>query len=84
MYFRAADENNISFYSSPRAYYKFATTAGKRIAASGNIQTLMKADGDRLDISGKTNCYYNLFYGCTSLTTAPELPATTLASGCYL
>jgi len=24
-----------------------------------------------------------MFYGCTSLTTAPELPATTLASNCY-
>ena len=24
-----------------------------------------------------------MFYGCPSLTTAPELPATTLASGCY-
>ena len=28
-------------------------------------------------------CYYNMFYGCTSLTTAPELPATTLAMYCY-
>ena len=28
-------------------------------------------------------CYYNMFYGCSSLTTAPELPATTLASWCY-
>ena len=24
-----------------------------------------------------------MFYGCTSLTTAPELPATTLVNGCY-
>jgi hypothetical protein len=24
-----------------------------------------------------------MFYGCTGLTTAPALPATTLASGCY-
>jgi hypothetical protein len=24
-----------------------------------------------------------MFYGCTSLTQAPELPATTLASNCY-
>ena len=28
-------------------------------------------------------CYYQMFYGCTSLTTAPELPATTLANNCY-
>lgn len=29
------------------------------------------------------SCYYGMFYGCSSLTTAPELPATTLANGCY-
>ena len=29
------------------------------------------------------SCYYNMFYGCSSLTSAPELPATTLASSCY-
>ena len=29
-------------------------------------------------------CYHYMFYNCTSLTTAPELPATTLAGdGCY-
>jgi hypothetical protein len=28
-------------------------------------------------------CYYDMFKGCTSLTTAPELPATTLSSDCY-
>ena len=28
-------------------------------------------------------CYSYMFYNCTSLTTAPELPATTLASKCY-
>jgi hypothetical protein len=24
-----------------------------------------------------------MFYNCTAITTAPELPATTLAQGCY-
>lgn len=28
-------------------------------------------------------CYSNMFYGCTSLTHAPELSATTLANSCY-
>ena len=28
-------------------------------------------------------CYCNMFDGCTSLVTSPELPATTLASYCY-
>ena len=30
-----------------------------------------------------SHCYQNMFWGCTSLTTAPELPATTLAYNCY-
>lgn len=29
------------------------------------------------------NCYLEMFAGCTSLTTAPALPATTLAAQCY-
>ncbi|MEE3416089.1 MAG: hypothetical protein VZR53_12055 [Prevotella sp.] len=30
------------------------------------------------------NCYYQMFYGCTSLLAAPSiLPATTLATACY-
>lgn len=29
------------------------------------------------------DCYYYMFYGCTSLTKAPALPATTLANFCY-
>lgn len=28
-------------------------------------------------------CYYGMFYGCASLTRAPELPATTLVEDCY-
>ena len=28
-------------------------------------------------------CYSNMFQGCSSLTSAPELPATTLAVNCY-
>ena len=28
-------------------------------------------------------CYISMFNGCTSLTSAPALPATTLASSCY-
>lgn len=30
-----------------------------------------------------TNCYYQMFDGCTVLTKTPELPATTGVSGCY-
>ena len=52
------------------------------IAASGSVMSLIDGDGE-----GKTipyaYCLYNLFEYCSSLTQAPELPATTLTEGCY-
>jgi hypothetical protein len=54
-----------------------------KIAASGNLNTLLKADGSVLDLTGRDYCYSDMFNGCSSLTTAPELPATTLAGYCY-
>ena len=57
-----------------------------KIAASGNVNSLLIEDEEKartMILSGRNFCYYGLFQGCTSLTQAPELPATTLAEGCY-
>ena len=83
VYFRAKTENDVSFYKDYSNYYKFVAIDGKKVAASGNMQTLMKADGAKLDISGKTHCYSYMFSNCISLTQAPALPAITLAEYCY-
>ena len=43
-------------------------------------------DASRLDLGDiviADRCYNRMFYGCTSLTKAPALPATTLADYCY-
>ena len=77
VYMRAKTENQTIGDSSN--YYKFKMTG--KIAASGNIQTLLKADGSRTD--APAYCYRSIFTSCSSLTTAPELPATTLARNCY-
>ena len=61
-------------------YHQFAMTG--KIAASGKIQYLLDKTGELLSVSDY--CYSYLFLGCTSLTTAPALPATTLADSCYL
>lgn len=45
-----------------------------KIEASGNIASMGQM---------QNYCYHSMFYGCTGLTTAPELPATTLANNCY-
>ena len=61
-------------------YHRFDISNSK-IAASGNIMFLMDKTGELKDLS--SNYYYNMFQGCSSLTKAPALPATTLAYGCY-
>ena len=48
---------------------------------SGNIQTLLNWENPPMDVT--SNCYIMMFRDCTNLTTAPELPTTTLAKGCY-
>ena len=56
------------------------------IAASGNVNSLLEEDEETartMNLDGKNYCYYGMFKNCTSLTQAPELPATTLADTCY-
>ena len=58
---------------------------GSNIRCDGNIETLLDhgtvADGSHPTMAA--SCYRSMFNGCTSLTTAPSLPATTLADHCY-
>lgn len=53
VYMRAKNENQ-RIGSSYSNYYKFVMSG--KIAASGNIQTLLKADGSRTDVPAY--CYY--------------------------
>lgn len=57
-----------------------------RIAASGNVNSLLEEDEETartMSLTGKSYCYGSLFRDCRSLTSAPELPAMELASKCY-
>lgn len=49
---------------------------------SGNIQTLLDWENPPTSISTE-HCYYAMFNSCSNLTSAPKLPATTLAYYCY-
>ena len=69
---------NTKFYTSKGV--RFVLSA--RAACSGNIQTLLEYSNPPTSISAEY-CYNSMFRGCTSLTKAPELPATTLATYCY-
>ena len=63
----------------------FTGTDALKIACEGNIENLL--DYTTVSAGGHPtmadSCYSSMFYGCTSLTTAPALPATTLALYCY-
>ena len=74
---------NDKFSKSKSDYSTFTSTC--KISASGNIMSLLYGDDyeGKLSLSGKGYCFYKLFEGCTSLTTAPELPATTVEGYCY-
>ena len=72
--------NNTTVSESVSIYYKFVMSG--KIAASGNIMSLLDKTCQSTTISNNY-CYYFMFNGCKSLTTAPALPATTLASNCY-
>ena len=58
---------------------------GTDIKCIGNIENLLNyatvETGAHPTMAN--HCYQYMFYNCTSLIKAPELPATTLASNCY-
>ena len=73
--------NNPEGFSKGNSKYSSFTMTGK-IAASGSVMSLIDGIGKTLVVPAGY-CFYALFKGCTSLTQAPELPATTLVEGCY-
>ena len=75
VYFRNEASNGLS--KDVNNYYYFSMTGS--IAAGGNIMSLVNQATEIPCVF----CFAQLFLGCTSLTTAPELPATTLRNGCY-
>ena len=86
IYFKAGEGGNTCFGlvvdDNSIGDWEFVMTG--KISASGNIMSLL--NGEQLiyemtnDNAGAFAC---LFYGCTALTKAPDLPATELAVACY-
>lgn len=71
-------KNNTKFYTSKGAHLSLSAKA----SCSGNIQTLLDYENPPTSIS-TAFCYCSLFYDCTNLISAPELPAITLSESCY-
>ena len=58
---------------------------GSNVRCIGNVENLLDyevvAIGEHPAMAA--HCYYYMFYQCTDLTEAPELPATSLTLACY-
>ena len=81
LYLRGTGNTVITGSSSS---YNWVLT-GTDISCIGNIENLL--DYTTVEAGNHPTmasyCYARMFYGCTSLTQAPALPATTMASYCY-
>ena len=62
-------------------YFRFNMTG--KIEAWHNVMSLYRTNNFATANTAVSYAFYMLFYGCTSLTKAPVLPATTLTLGCY-
>ena len=60
---------------------KYVKITGK-VACSGNIMTLLNYT-DPANATMGEKCFAYMFYKCKGLTSAPELPATSLVDNCY-
>ena len=84
LYLRGTGNTKITGNSNSYRFV-FTGTSALKIACEGNIENLL--DYETVSAGGHPTmasyCYSNMFYVCKSLTTAPELPATTLVGSCY-
>jgi len=81
IYFKGDNPSGFSVSSSE--YSHFSLSGDGMIAASGDITSLLDDGVCNTLIIPREYYFWGLFAGCSSLTTAPELPATTLTSYCY-
>ena len=62
-------------------YFRFQMKG--KIEAWNNVMSMYRTNDFATYNTAIKSAFYRLFYGCTSLTKAPVLPATTLTERCY-
>ncbi len=63
-------------------YYNHFVMTGK-IKVSGSVTSLLDKDGSDSNVLLPNDCFSYMFFNCTSLVEAPELPANILSNNCY-
>ena len=74
--------DNPKGFSSGSSKISRFTTEGDSFSVSGDIMSLLDFNND-LSVIPSSYCFNGLFSQCAGLTTAPDLPATTLTRCCY-
>ncbi len=77
---RGTNTNGTASADEPYSIIKFTETVN--VACTGDIRTLLNWK-NYSTVETQNARFCNLFQGCSVLTSAPELPATTLADNCY-
>ena len=85
IYFRGRATGTKSLFTSNSTSNAWVFTGATNLEVNGDITMLIQdiLGGKVSDVPLATYCYHNMFYNCTSLVKAPDLPATTLANNCY-
>ena len=91
---KTADNVRLSLNTGDKVYFKGNITSNQsstnyanlrmtgKVAASGSIMSLQSGNPEDNSLNYDYE-FSRLFYQCASLTTAPELPSTTLTEYCY-
>ena len=85
VFFRAgaSGNNRLGGITTNSSNERIFSLTGK-CGASGNIMSLLSASNPQYTLtSDNTFAFKGLFRNCGNLTTAPELPSTTVARNCY-
>ena len=85
LYLRGTGNTALSYHDETEDIYKGWAINGTDVRCNGNIETLLDyATVETGQHPAMANyCFCSLFYSCTALTKAPDLPAMTLVEGCY-
>lgn len=81
IYMRGTGNHRICMYNTNYSW----VFSGSNVRCEGNMENLLDyetvARGEHPEMH--SHCYAYMFYGWSTLTRAPELPATTLTQSCY-
>ena len=85
IYFRGQATETKALFTENTFSNTWTFTGATNLECNGKLDRLLQNTlGSAINVLTIGDyCYDSMFYGCTSLVTAPALPATTLASFCY-